>query len=474
MATYPKLQAALFLTVLASGSSFATTITVNTTSVADAVDGMCSLPEAIIAANGNVVHNECPAGTGADRIVFNLPSPSTIVLTSTLPTVTDTLSIRGPEDGELTIHGASSFRHFDFDSPTNTRWFALQDLTLTLGRVNGAAAGGGSINLSNGDTLEATRVSFLENQSENTGGAVRMLNDSIFICDTCTFEGNLALGAAGGGAISQSDRSLLHLVDSTLFGNQTTGTGSGGAISVGRGELIVERTTLSGNTALRNGGAITTTATTGSASITILDSTITANVADVDGDGSGEGGGLWLYATAANSITLTVHNSIIAGNVDGGVADLRPDIAKFDVGDLLLSGSFNLIGTNDGLTTYFPTGDPNADGNFIGTNAAPIDPLLQALAFNGGPTQTHQPIISASTRVIDHGECTGTTRDQRGAGNQATGARIVDQGTITNHVASDGCDIGAFERGGAPVQSTEIFSDGFDLGHTLRWSAEVP
>lgn len=473
MATYPTFLATLFLAGLAAGSSFAATITVDTTADADAVDGGCSLREAILAANLDARRNECPAGSGADRIVFELPGPSRIVLTSAFPAITDTLSIRGPEAGELTLDGDSTYRHFWFDSPGDDRWFALQDLTMAFGRITGALAAGGSVLVATGDTLVGTRLRFVANESDNMGGAVRLENDVTFVCTTCTFQGNVSLGATGGGAIAMADGPLCHLIDSTLFDNRAESTGSAGAIAVLRGDLILERTTLSGNTSLRHGGAISTTATTGPASITILDSTITANVADLDGDNTGDGGGLYLSG-GPHPVSLTVYNSIIAGNLDGSSTTIRPDFDDSTAITLSVTASSNLIGTNREITTHFPTGDPNADGNFVGTNAVPLDPLLQALGNYGGATLTHRPQLDPMTRVVDHGQCPGTTSDQRGRGNATLGVRIVDEGSIPNHAASDGCDIGAFERGGDAVLPAEIFSDGFELGHSLRWSAEVP
>jgi hypothetical protein len=39
---------------------------------------------------------------------------------------------------------------------------------------------------------------------------------------------------------------------------------------------------------------------------------------------------------------------------------------------------------------------------------------------------------------------------------------------------SDGCDIGSFEVAAAAISSAGLFANGFDEGHALRWSAEIP
>jgi hypothetical protein len=76
--------------------------------------------------------------------------------------------------------------------------------------------------------------------------------------------------------------------------------------------------------------------------------------------------------------------------------------------------------------------------------------------------------------VIDHGKCAGRETDQRGNGDPALHVRIVDNATVANHPDSDGCDIGAIERGGDPNAGIDVFDDAFELGHALRWSGESP
>ena len=61
------------------------TITVNNITDSLADDGQCSLREAVIAANNDTATGSCPAGNGADVIVFDptLPMPAvfTLILT---------------------------------------------------------------------------------------------------------------------------------------------------------------------------------------------------------------------------------------------------------------------------------------------------------------------------------------------------------------------------------------------------------
>jgi hypothetical protein len=63
--------------------------------------------------------------------------------------------------------------------------------------------------------------------------------------------------------------------------------------------------------------------------------------------------------------------------------------------------------------------------------------MLAALADNGGPTETMEPL--AGSDAIDAGVAAGSTFDQRGE------ARTVDDPGVPNEATSDGTDIGAFE-----------------------------
>ncbi len=100
--------------------------------------------------------------------------------------------------------------------------------------------------------------------------------------------------------------------------------------------------------------------------------------------------------------------------------------------------------------------------------------MLEALAPNQGATLSHRPVLDAASLVIDHGACPGRSADQRGRGVPSTHLRAFDHPTVPTQAASDGCDIGAVERGASADSAAELFLDGFELGHTLRWSAEAP
>ncbi|MBZ0315387.1 MAG: right-handed parallel beta-helix repeat-containing protein [Anaerolineae bacterium] len=80
----------------------ADTITVTTTADTSALDGQCSLREAITATNTNTTQNECTHnGTvGLDFIEFNLPgaAPYTITLITALPTIVQSVVVDGQSE----------------------------------------------------------------------------------------------------------------------------------------------------------------------------------------------------------------------------------------------------------------------------------------------------------------------------------------------------------------------------------------
>ena len=202
-----------------------------------------------------------------------------------------------------------------------------------------------------------------------------------------TFSENVA--SLNGGAIA-NDRGAVWIMSSTLRDNLATY--GGGIWNIG--SVTVDSSTLSANSADYGGGIANDHGT-----VWILSSTLSGNSAI-------EGGGIW-----SNSGTTTLTHTIVANSSSGG------DIAGMVV------GARNLVEDDSGGLVGSITGDP----------------LLGALADNGGPTFTHallpgSPAIDAGDNIL---VLPGLTTDQRGAGY----ARVRGQAI----------DIGAFEVIGLPA-----------------------
>ena len=86
---------------LAASCAFAATITVNSTADTAANDGVCTLREAITAANtdtaSGAMAGECAAGSGTDTIAFNIAGAGvkTIAPLTALPIITTNVQING-------------------------------------------------------------------------------------------------------------------------------------------------------------------------------------------------------------------------------------------------------------------------------------------------------------------------------------------------------------------------------------------
>ncbi len=471
----PTMVCALMLGVASAAA--AATLSVTTDQDVDAVDGFCSLRESIVAANTDAAYHDCLAGAGDDRIVFALTLPAVLNLAADLPQVTDSLAIRGASTADLTIDGGDLYWIFDFDTPAGQELFVLENLTVRDGLAFGGGGGsefdGGAVRVGPGERGRFESVDFRSNESLAGGGAlvvdgVNGDHDLIEI-RRCTFANNVSHGVREGGAIEAADAEIV-IEDSTFSGNAANHDG-GGAIFFQRSLVTIERSTFSGNTANASGGAIAGVASTAPASLLLVDSTITGNTADFDGNGSGDGGGIFTSGSPGFVVELRMVNNIVAGNTDAGgllANDLAMDLTSAD----LLTTGWNLVGDNTGASTVFLAGAPNPRGDFTGTASSPIGPMLEAIADNGGPTRTHRPLLDPASPVIDHGHCPEALTDQRGWANPVLGGRIYDHPGVANHAISDGCDIGAVERGTSANAGGPLFSDDFESGRLLFWSAE--
>lgn len=421
MARGVAVAVAVAIALVSAAPVQATSFSVTTTSDS----GPGSLRQAILDAN---------AVPGADTITFAVTG--TITLGSSLPTVTDALTIDGPGAASLTISGANAFRVLKvsvFGGPDVA--LELDGLTIADGYnayccgVAFEDDGGGVLNFG---TLTVSNSAFSGNFAFN-GGAISSAR-SLSVTNT-TFSGNRADNQ--GGAIENNG--ALTVTDSTFTGGSASG---GGAITTGLyGPVVatIANTTFSGNSALAGGGIVTYGMTT------ITNSTFSANDAGYFG-----GGGLAVYGG-----TTTVTNSTLSGNsteIFGGGLKTEP-------GAMLTLR--NTIVANNPSGGNCHQGEPIADGggnlSWPDTSCPGInqDPLLDptGLQDNGGPTETialqpGSPAIDAAVLA----NCPPT--DQRGVPRP--------QGA--------GCDIGAYEREGrtltalSPVHAWIGLKNGDDQG----------
>ena len=282
-------------------------------------------------------------------------------------------------------------------------------LTITGGTLtNNTATNGGGI-YSAGDTVTVSGTTFSGNTA-NVGGGMAGVQGTAALTD-CTFMGNTAY--LGGGAIF-GPGSTSFVTDCSIIDN--TGSSYQGGLQFG-GAATLTNCTVSGNSSPTGGGVLFYGPVTDS----LVDCTISGNAST-----STPGAGLYLYSYSGNTPSVTLTDTIVAGNSGpGGVAD---DI----YGNLpfTLTGSYNLIGTGG-------AGGLSPSDNLL--NVA--DPGLAPLGNFGGPTETMallpgSPAIGAGTPI------SGITTDQRGfarpASNPDIGAFQTQGSTLVVNTTADG------------------------------------
>jgi hypothetical protein len=279
----------------------------------------------------------------------------------------------------------------------NSSGGALTVRDSTVASNTAAGFGGGGINNnSNGNTL-VLRSSITGNSAQNGGGINNNSTGPLTVGETL-IAGNTALGTIGGGGILNNSTGTFTLFQSTVSGNSSAGFGGGGIDSNSSGTVNITNSTISGNstTGSNGGGGVYKNS---SAAISMTSVTITGN--------SSTNGGSNIHDNSAGG-SLSLLNSIVANPVGGSNCG----------GDPITSNGFNLA--SDASCNLVAAGD------LQNTN-----PLLGALANNGGLTPTHALLIGSP--AIDAGTAAGGSVDQRGV------ARPV----------GAGFDIGAFEGTGA-------------------------
>ena len=210
--------------------------------------------------------------------------------------------------------------------------------------------------------------------------------------------------ASDGGGIFINYSTTVHLIDVAVTNN--TSAGSGGGI-FNAGTIQIRRSLIASNTAngLFSGGLHNITQNTNSV---IADSTLTNNSGN-QGGAINNSGNLLLVNNTISHNSATGGGSSILNNPTGNVSVLNT-IIGMDSGSSSLSGAFNSLGNNLVTDARNSTGFTNgANGDQVSDNNA-VDPLLGALADNGGQTDTRallagSPAINKGNSCVFYGNC---------------------------------------------------------------------
>lgn len=243
-----------------------------------------------------------------------------------------------------------------------------------------------------------------DNENSATTGDLDIRDDLVILGHGAT----LRINGADDRVLDVFDGANVELHDLTIEGGQSAARGGG--LRINGGAVTIDRSLFVGNSAL-TGGAIAMTGGT----LALTNVTVSENTANTGGALSLTGGTATLrHVTIANNsasdstggifkhsrATVTLSNSIVAGNDGGSSPDVR---GGFTASEFNVIGQ---VGTTNGLTD-------GVAGNQVGTESAPLDALLKPLGNYGGLTRTHEPFANSPAVNAAHPtEFAG--EDQRG------------------------------------------------------------
>jgi hypothetical protein len=212
---------------------------------------------------------------------------------------------------------------------------------------------------------------------------------------------------------------VLHVHEGATLVNLTITEGNAQIIGGGilaEGALVLDHSTVAGNEAGSNAGIRGDT-------VTLINSTVTNNVARAAIGGGVTGGISYDFAGG-----LTMINSVVSHNAPSGIAPhgSSSNTPKVTFNNSIISN--NGAQNCTGVIGFTYAGRNISNDDSCGGSALEmlvVDPLLGALSNNGGPTPTRA--LDRNSPAINATDCTTLTVDQR-------------------YVARDSkCDIGAFE-----------------------------
>jgi hypothetical protein len=223
--------------------------------------------------------------------------------------------------------------------------------------------------------------------------------------------GNGGAGGAGGpaqgGSIYQSAGTLTVTNSTVALNNLRGGTGAAGGTG-GPGSPSGAGGNGGNGGLAQGGGLFVASGTLQLTNATVAQNQVQPTLGGVGGGGSTQGlsgapgqangGGVRIDTGAV----INALNTIFGNNVAPWAPDFYGNFT---------TASHNLLEVDTG--SNLPPGNPDPNGNLVGSKSAPIDPLLGPLANNGGPTET-MALLSGSP-AIDAGTAAGApATDQRG------------------------------------------------------------
>jgi predicted outer membrane repeat protein len=316
---------------------------------------------------------EANAAAGVDTVLFQSGLTGTITLAGTDIDVLESLDLQGPGAGLITVSANNASRIFHINPDTNGNpgdpvW--ISGLTLTDG--NAGADDGGALYATLARVV-LYDVVITSSEADTYGGAVLARNTSLNVLDS-SMSGNTA--GDDGGAIYRDENNFGEetINKSTFSNNQVGGDGGGIALHDTLNPTLIENSTFSSNTALHGGGITLYDGVPGGR--VTLDGITVSNNRALD-----QGGGLDVDELEDD---LTIRDSTFSGNSatneGGGIYSGLDDTVNVAIHNSTIVN--NTAGTTGGgAYTYYDT--PVISSTIVAANAAPTGPDLGESAVPG-------------------------------------------------------------------------------------------
>jgi CSLREA domain-containing protein len=369
-------------------------------------DASCSLRDAVLksaAANGG---NISFAST-----VFN--KPTTITLLSLAPlAVSSNTTITGATSTSVLPFGGTSITNLvtvdgngapaAFTVAAGVTGTSISNLIIQ----NTGTSGSGISGINNSGTLTLNAVS-TSNSGSTSNSASGIVNSGTLTMTASTVSGN----CCGTNIVSNGPSQVV-----------------GGGILNNGGTVKLAYDTISGNSAMGNGGGIFTH---GGGSLSIADSTISSNQADYHQLGAGYDGGIAVDPNDPSTVVLA--NTILSGNSTGDASDPFPNHIGDYGGPQYTDGGGNVIGAVVIATPIAGSTGFSTTHSVVNSNPINLNPLVIWPGPSPTPTMLPLPGSPAICAGLQSNIPSGQTTDQGGLPNTTsyTGHPIcVDAGAL--------------------------------------------
>jgi CSLREA domain-containing protein len=409
--------AALLVVGLPAGQARAASIGVDTTSDTIAADGMCSLREAIIAANTNAAFNGCPAGSNSTTDEIDLPAGNYEL---TIPGRDEDASATGDLDvtQSLLIKGATgspsgvSISGGGENNQSDPCAAQISNVNV-VDRIIEGISGNGPLRLKLKNlTVQGGIAEVGANTSEARGGGISMTGghlalDRVLVSrnSALALDGQDAVGggiALGGGATLNMTRSVItHNIAGAPVGfgggisdAELTATGAAAAQALPTGAAGLQQRLVAGASSARGAAAPTRP------QYSIEDSQLSDNIAC--GFDFASGGGVSLSGSTSMDLAFVARNFALGSTALGGGADLGGTLlvlfgsAPSDSSSRVTQSNFR-HNASGSITEFSQRGDP-------------------VLSLGGGIAQNGSGLIDRSTLRKNVSAAGGDANDLLGGG----------------------------------------------------------